>query len=170
MKILKRIQKIFFPSVHESLMTSINRMQTFYKMKINSKNKIAHKFFSLLVYLIHKRIFHRYACDITPGCSLGDVMFRHPLGIVIGGGAQLSNGVIIHQNVTFGALHFDPLDRRGIPCSQIVGENTILCAGSKILGDIKIGKNCIIGENAIVTRNIPDNCTVVGFNKILINT
>lgn len=75
--------------------------------------------------------------------------------------------MIIHQNVTFGALRFDEIGRRGVFCEQFVGENSIVCTGVKVLGDVKIGKNCIIGANAVVTIDAPDDCVVVGYNKIL---
>ena len=83
----------------------------------------------------------------------------------------MADGVIIHQNVTFGALRFDPETRLGIPCQQIVGKNTIIGAGAKILGDVIIGENCTIGANAVVTKDVPSNTTVVGYNKhLLINS
>lgn len=34
------------------------------------------------------------------------------------------------------------------------------------MGKIKIGKNVIIGANAVVNCDVPDNSIVVGFNKI----
>ena len=73
--------------------------------------------------------------------------------VVIGGGAELKDGVIIHQNVTFGAVRFDCKEKRGIFSRQIVWENTIVCAGAKILGDVVIGKNCIIGDVVWVCWN-----------------
>ena len=130
-------------------------------------SKFLRKINSLLVFLLHKRIFRKFACDITPSCKLGNVVFRHPTGIVIGGRAVLADGVIIHQNVTFGALRFDEKEKRGIPCQQIVGQDTIIGCGAKVLGDITIGKNCIIGANAVVTKDVPDGTTVVGFNTFI---
>ena len=32
----------------------------------------------------------------------------------------------------------------------------------KYLADVKIGDNCIVGANAVVVKDIPENCTVVG--------
>jgi len=45
----------------------------------------------------------------------------------------------------------------------------ILFAKSKLVdsGDITIGKNCIIGANAVVTKDVPDGTTVVGFNTFI---
>lgn len=160
--IVKRILGIY------SITDDIATMQRYTRLAEQyHQNKILNKLFSMLKAYHHRKIFRNFACDITPECHLGKVIFRHPLGIVIGGGARLSDGVIIHQNVTFGALRFDEIDRRGIFCEQLVGENSIICTGAKILGNVKIGKNCIIGANSVVTVDVPDDCVVVGYNKIL---
>ncbi|MBS5999928.1 MAG: serine acetyltransferase [Haemophilus haemolyticus] len=164
-----KLYRFFLRSLSEELIFLIRLMQRFNQNIERYKNsKFLRKINSLLVFLLHRRIFRKFACDITPSCKLGNVVFRHPTGIVIGGGAVLADGVIIHQNVTFGALRFDEKEKRGIPCNQVVGENTIIGCGAKILGDVTIGKNCMIGANSVVTKNVPDNTTVVGFNKFII--
>lgn len=163
----KFIISTFFKSFNENLLTDIRRMHKYFKCKENS-SKYIKPFYVLLVNHYHKKIYYKYSCDITPSCQLGNIEFRHPIGIVIGGSAVLNDGVIIHQNVTLGALRFDK-ERRGVDCKQVVGKNTIICTGAKILGDIRIGENCIIGANAVVTKNVPDNSIVVGFNKIIEN-
>lgn len=166
MKLLKNIARRILGIY--SITDDIATMQKYTRLSEQyHRNKILKKIFTLLKVYYHRKIFRNFACDITPECQLGKVIFRHPLGIVIGGGARLSDGVIIHQNVTFGALRFDDIERRGVFCEQFVGENSIVCTGAKVLGDVKIGKNCIIGANAVVTIDIPDDCVVVGYNKIL---
>lgn len=163
-----KLYRFFLRSLSEELIFLIRLMQRFNQnIERYKDSKFLRKINSLLVFLLHKRIFRKFACDITPSCKLGNVVFRHPTGIVIGGGAVLADGVIIHQNVTFGALRFDEKEKRGIPCQQIVGQDTIIGCGAKVLGDVTIGKNCIIGANAVVTIDVPDNTTVVGFNKFI---
>jgi serine O-acetyltransferase len=44
----------------------------------------------------------------------------------------------------------------------VVGNNVFIGAGAKILGPITIGDNVMIGANAVVTKNVPSNCTVAG--------
>lgn len=164
-----KLYRFFLRSLSEELIFLIRLMQRFdQNIERYKDSKFLRKINSLLVFLLHRRIFRKFACDITPSCKLGNVVFRHPTGIVIGGGAVLADGVIIHQNVTLGALRFDEKEKRGIPCNQVVGENTIIGCGAKILGDVTIGKNCMIGANSVVTKNVPDNTTVVGFNKFII--
>ena len=163
-----KLYRFFLRSLCEELIFLIRLMQRFNQnIERYKDNKFLRKINSLLVFLLHKRIFRKFACDITPSCKLGNVVFRHPTGIVIGGGAVLADGVIIHQNVTFGALRFDGKEKRGIPCQQIVGQDTIIGCGAKVLGDVTIGKNCIIGANAVVTKDVPDDTTVVGFNTFI---
>ncbi|MEZ7720797.1 serine O-acetyltransferase [Haemophilus parainfluenzae] len=163
-----KLYRFFLRSLSEELIFLIRLMQRFNQnIERYKDSKFLRKINSLLVFLLHKRIFRKFACDITPSCKLGNVVFRHPTGIVIGGGAVLADGVIIHQNVTFGALRFDEKEKRGIPCQQIVGQDTIIGCGAKVLGDVTIGKNCIIGANAVVTKNVPDDTTVVGFNTFI---
>ena len=48
-----------------------------------------------------------------------------------------------------------------------IGNNVMIGAGAKVLGDCKISDGCIIGANAVVTKDIPANCTVVSVNKII---
>ena len=163
-----KLYRFFLRSLSEELIFLIRLMQRFNQnIERYKDSKFLRKINSLLVFLLHKRIFRKFACDITPSCKLGNVVFRHPTGIVIGGGAVLADGVIIHQNVTFGALRFGEKEKRGIPCQQIVGQDTIIGCGAKVLGDITIGKNCIIGANAVVTKDVPDGTTVVGFNTFI---
>lgn len=163
-----KLYRFFLRSLSEELIFLIRLMQRFNQnIERYKDSKFLRKINSLLVFLLHKRIFRKFACDITPSCKLGNVVFRHPTGIVIGGGAVLADGVVIHQNVTFGALRFDDKEKRGIPCQQIVGQDTIIGCGAKVLGDVTIGKNCIIGANAVVTKDVPDGTTVVGFNTFI---
>lgn len=165
--IKKYLQALLFPGINVSLIKDIRRMH-YYVAKRNTSSGVLKKIYAILIHHSHRKIYQKYSCDITPSCKLGNVVFRHPLSIVIGGGAELADGVIIHQNVTFGALRFkDDTERRGVDCHQQVGENTIICSGAKILGDVVIGKNCIIGANAVVTKDVPDYATVVGFNKVI---
>ena len=43
-----------------------------------------------------------------------------------------------------------------------IGNGVRITAGAKVFGDITIGDNSIIGANAVVFKDVPPNCTVVG--------
>jgi serine O-acetyltransferase len=44
----------------------------------------------------------------------------------------------------------------------ILGDNVSVKAGAKVLGPITIGDNVTVGANAVVTKDVPANCVVVG--------
>ena len=48
----------------------------------------------------------------------------------------------------------------GLPCPQI-GDNAFICSGTKIIGDVHIGDNVTIGQNCVVTKDVPSNSLVV---------
>ena len=54
------------------------------------------------------------------------------------------------------------------PQPPVILNNVTINAGAKVIGDITIGNNSIIGANAVVTKNVPDNCTVVGVPAYII--
>ena len=167
MKFIKKVilKNIEHPNI--TVMRYYTQMNKYLVLSERTSNKYLKKVYCFKYLKIHRKIFKQFSCDITPGCKLGNIILRHPLGIVVGGCATLEDGVIVHQNVTFGAARFDEKERRGINCVQVVKKNTIICAGAKILGDVTIGENCIIGANTIVTKDVPNNTVVVGYNKFL---
>ena len=56
-------------------------------------------------------------------------------------------------------LHWGGREGQGGPT---VGANCIIGCGAGILGEIHIGNNVKIGANAVVLKDMPDGCTVVG--------
>lgn len=60
----------------------------------------------------------------------------------------------INQQVTIGYLNEFELPE--------IGDNVIISAGAKVIGNVYIGDNSKIGANAAVVKNVPPNCTVVG--------
>jgi serine acetyltransferase len=93
-------------------------------------------------------------CEISPNAVVPrSVRFPHPTGIVIGSGSVLEDDVIVYQNVTLGS-HGRPDTPAGYPS---IGRGTILYAGAVIIGKIRVGQNCVIGANALVTTDVPDH-------------
>ena len=50
----------------------------------------------------------------------------------------------------------------------VVGDNCYIGLGAKIFGEVRIGNNVTIGDNAVVTKDIPDNAVVGGIPAKLI--
>lgn len=52
--------------------------------------------------------------------------------------------------------------------SVSIGEGSYIGINTVIVGNVKIGKHCVIGANSVVTKDIPDYCVAVGASaKIL---
>lgn len=54
-------------------------------------------------------------------------------------------------------------------CKAVIGNNVYIGTGVTILAPITIGDNVIIGAGAVVTKDIPNNCTVVGIPAKIVN-
>lgn len=92
----------------------------------------------------------------------GGVRIDHLNGILVNHNARVGENARIYQQVTIG----DDFEH-GPGESPVIGDNVRIGAGAKIIGNIRVGNNVTIGANAVVTRDVPDNATVVGANKIL---
>jgi serine O-acetyltransferase len=66
----------------------------------------------------------------------------------------------INQNVNIGYSN-------DVDCPTI-GDNVSIKTGAKVFGDIHIGDNSIIGTNAVVLKNVPENCTVIGIPAYIV--
>ena len=96
--------------------------------------------------------------DIHPGAQIGKSFFiDHATGVVIGETAIVGDNVLLYQGVTLGGTGKETGKRH-----PTLGNNVVVGAGAKILGNITIGDNSYIGANAVVIKNVPPNSTVVG--------
>lgn len=43
-----------------------------------------------------------------------------------------------------------------------IGDETWIGTNAVLVGNVKIGKHCVVGANAVVTRDLPDYCVAVG--------
>lgn len=89
------------------------------------------------------------------------ILMPHPYGIIIHSKAMIGSRVTIMQQVTIGSKNPDE------NVAPVVEDDVYIGAGAKVLGGIRVGKGAIIGANAVVTRDVPPYCTVVGANRIV---
>ena len=96
--------------------------------------------------------------EIHPGAQIGKGLFiDHGMGVVIGETSIVGDNVTLFQGVTLGGT--------GKECGKrhpTLGDNIVVGAGAKILGNIEVGSNSYVGANAVVLKNVPANTTVVG--------
>lgn len=97
--------------------------------------------------------------DISHRAEIGyGLSIPHAQCIVLGD-AIIGNDVKIYQNVTLGASWDKEKGGRRYPT---IGDNVKISAGAKIIGPVSIGKNSIIGANAVVVNDIPEDSIAVG--------
>lgn len=93
----------------------------------------------------------------------GGVYLAHPYATILNA-KSIGRNFSCRQCTTIG----NKIDGRN-DLRPTIGDNVTLGANVCIIGDIKIGNNVIVGAGAVVTKDIPDNCTVVGNPARIIN-
>ncbi|HDN84376.1 MAG TPA: serine O-acetyltransferase [Candidatus Aerophobetes bacterium] len=116
-----------------------------------------HKFY-FLARLISQIVRFFTGIEIHPGAKIGKGFFiDHGMGVVIGETTEIGDNVTLYQGVTLGGTGKEKGKRH-----PTLGNNVIVAAGAKILGNIKIGDNVRIGAGSVVIRDVPSDSTVVG--------
>ncbi len=86
--------------------------------------------------------------------SIGEGLFiQHGFATVIAA-RSIGKNCWINQQVTIGFSNKDDC--------PVIEDNVTINAGAKVIGGILIGQNSIVGANAVVVKNVPPHCVVVG--------
>lgn len=125
-------------------------------------HRIAHWFWRHRMKLIGRIIseISRFinGIEIHPGAQIGRRFFiDHGAGIVIGETTVIGDDCLLYQGVTLGGTGKERGKRH-----PTLGNNVIVGAGAKILGNIEIGDNVRIGAGSVVIKPVPSNSTAVG--------
>jgi serine O-acetyltransferase len=124
------------------------------------RRRISSTWLKVFAALVTRRIERSFGCHIHSSAEIDSTTkFPHPQGIVIGAGVKIEGGVSIFQQVTLGGAQWGDSAAGRHPH---IGSGTTIFAGAKLIGPIRIGDNCMIGANAVVLTDVPDNCTAVG--------
>ncbi len=124
--------------------------------------RIAHFFYRIKIFFVARLISQvaRFftGIEIHPGAKIGKRFFiDHGLGVVIGETSVIGDDVLLYQGATLGGTGIVQGKRH-----PTIGNNVVVGAGAKVLGNITIGDNSYIGANAVVIKDVPANSTVVG--------
>ena len=87
--------------------------------------------------------------------NMGNLIMHHPFATIINA-EKIGNNLTIRNNTTIGNINDNDKLR---PC---IRDNVVIGANVTIIGKITIGNNVTIGAGALVNKDIPDNCIVVG--------
>ena len=94
-----------------------------------------------------------FPCEVEVGRNF---VIDHFGGIVVSGYVKFGDDCRIRNGVVIG------LARVGDPCAPVIGNRVDIGAGAKILGRVTIGNDILIGANAVVISDVPDNSIAVG--------
>lgn len=108
---------------------------------------------SILTYLMC-RSAHRHGGYVGPGAVFqGRPSLPHGLhGVFISRFAVVGPRCQIYQNVTLGEVEHRAPE---------IGADCQIGAGAVLVGGIRVGNRVKIGAGAVVSRDVPDDCTVV---------
>lgn len=96
--------------------------------------------------------------EIHPGATIGKGLFiDHGSGVVIGETTVIGDNCTLYQGVTLGGTGKDCGKRH-----PTLGDNVMVGAGAKVLGNFTVGSDSKIAAGAVVLGPVPENCTAVG--------
>jgi len=96
--------------------------------------------------------------EIHPGATIGKgLLIDHGMGVVIGETAVIGDDCTIYHGVTLGGTGKECCKRH-----PTLKNNVMVGAGAKVLGNITLHDNCKVGANAVVTKDVAANTSVVG--------
>lgn len=124
------------------LMTYFREFRNLYYYRLGFKARV----FAWLCPPMHTLYIH--CPNIGPG-----LFIQHGFATIIAA-KSIGTNCWINQQVTIG--YSNNTD------TPTISNNVSISAGAKVLGGVTIGENSKIGANAVVVKNVPANCTVVG--------
>ena len=154
----------------EVFMQDVKRWKEVYKINDNDWKSIAHllwlykEFRNVVYYRLRKKhiiratlfkLFYPLLSTlyITTGEIGGGLFIHHGFSTVISA-KSIGKNCWVNQQVTIGWTNK--------PNPPVIGDNVTITCGAKVLGDIHVGDNSIIGANAVVVHDVPNNSVVGG--------
>ena len=118
------------------------------------------------------QVYHREKpgrLEIGAGCKIGRFNHIYAYGSVrLEPKVLTANGVYISDNShAFENPDLAIMDQPIAPLSEtVIGEGSWIGHNAVVFG-ARVGRQCVIAANAVVNRDIPDYCVVVGVNRIV---
>lgn len=104
--------------------------------------------------IIQRRMLRLYGLEIPSGTLIGGGLYiGHPVGVTITCERLGSDATIIGLNT---------IGYRKVFRWPRLGDKLYLGSGAKVLGDLEVGDNVLVGANAVVLHDVPSDTTVVG--------
>ena len=129
---------------------------------INNKGAL-HRICSLFYRFRLHRLGFKYSLRIPPNVvGYGLTVYHLAGGGCIINARKVGNYCRLQTGVVLGNSHGSEQEK------PIIGNNVSFGPGAKVLGGINVGNGVFIGSNAVVVKNVPDNCFVGGIPASII--
>ena len=109
------------------------------------------RFFSCLIFVLFNS-----SIPLTAQIGQGTRCSHRGIAVVIHRNAKIGNDCVIGAQVVIGG------GGKGKPGAPVIGNKVYIGVGAKVIGDVNIGDNVVIGANAVVNCDIPSGATVGG--------
>ena len=112
---------------------------------------------SALYRLLHTALKWIWGIDLEYTVKLGRrVRLWHHGGMVLGARC-IGDDVHIRHNVTLGVAHRIALEKR-----PVIEDGVEIGVGAVIVGEVRVGRNSVVGPNSVVVNDVPAGWTVLG--------
>jgi serine O-acetyltransferase len=109
-------------------------------------------------YYLQSQASRVYSVDIHPAARIGvGIMLDHGHSLVFGETCEIGDNVSILHGVTLGGTGKEGGDRH-----PKIGDNVLIGAGAKVLGNIRIGSCSRVAAGSVVLKDVPPCKTVAG--------
>jgi serine O-acetyltransferase len=123
---------------------------------------IARKCFSVVYRVLYKIMQIITGIELPCEATVGrNFIIDHFGGVVISGYARFGDNCRIRDGVVVGLRRVEEI------CAPVIGNNVDIGSGAKLLGPIRIGDDVLIGANAVVLCDVPDNSVAVGVPAVV---
>ena len=156
-KVIKEdLQRNLIQFLHKNEVNFLNfcELMTFYVMTRNifyARVAFHHRYYAKFLGMFASPL---PLLDISSTAEIGGgLIVQHGYGTIIAP-RKIGKNCWVNQGVTIGYTN-------DTDCPTI-GDEVTIYAGAKILGDVHIGNNVIVAANAVVVKDVEDNCVVGG--------
>lgn len=112
-----------------------------------------------VILFIAKRFYKHYAVkfgfELLYRTPIGKGLVIYHMGAITIGAERIGENCSMRPQIVLGNKGY-------IPGRPTIGDNVSFGVGCKVIGKITVGNNVMIGANAVVTHDIPDNAVVAG--------
>ena len=156
-------KKIMFGVRNEVPLYNYQRLMRKTEFYNNCKKGAINRLITLFLKSRYKKLSIKYGFTIPINTFGPGLLIQHRGTICINGNTKIGSNCRINVDVNIGTNMETEKE------APVIGDNCFIGPGAKIFGKIKIGNNVAIGANAVVNKDVSDNCTVVGIPAKVVN-